>query len=349
MLSNSAAPIPSTRIAILNMLPLLPAYGIEPSIVFDPVRPSETPDLTAVIDDIVNANLDVVVLQKVRGASAETLVARLRERGIKTVFLVCDLVDPSMAEKTDASVVVTDFLRSLYPAQLQHKISVVHDGIEQAAMVARRENKGRGSRSHPLKAVLVTSAHLINLPVLSDLPSWLHVTIVGRYEHGVREKMRRARWDFASTDGIEAKLRLARFLMNRQIRCIPWDPVGVYTEMCNSDIGIIPIDTPEVAANPNVQPSWKVKSENRLTMKMSLGLPVVATPIPSYEPVISQGVNGFLARDVGAWATMLEALRDPALRSRMGDAAREHALQNYSQERQALRLAAVFRALFEEK
>lgn len=332
---------------MLNMFPLLPAYGIEPCIIFDPIRPSETPDLTGLVEDIVHADIDLVVLQKVRGPSAEALALQLRESRIKTVFLVCDLVDAAMAENTDATVVVTQFLKSLYPAHLQRKIAVVHDGIEQPALLAARENKSRGTSRRPLKAVLVTSAHMVNLPALSKIPPWLHVTIVGRYDHGIRAKLRQTRWDLAASHGIESKLRLTRFLANQKISCVPWDPVGVYTEMRNSDIGIIPIDTYEPALDAESQPSWKVKSENRLTMKMSLGLPVVATPIPSYEPVISQGVNGFLARDAGEWETMLEALRDPALRRKIGDAARHHAMENYSMERQAALLAAVFLALFE--
>jgi glycosyltransferase involved in cell wall biosynthesis len=90
---------------------------------------------------------------------------------------------------------------------------------------------------------------------------------------------------------------------------------------------------------------WKVKSENRLTLKMAMGLPVVATPIPAYEPVVEQGVNGFLARSMDEWMQHLGALRDPALRMSMGQQARQTALTRYSMDRQAEKLIAVLQGL----
>jgi glycosyltransferase involved in cell wall biosynthesis len=78
---------------------------------------------------------------------------------------------------------------------------------------------------------------------------------------------------------------------------------------------------------------------------MAIGLPVVATPIPSYEPVIKQGVNGFLARSQGDWVRCLSALRDPDARRAIGRNARESALTGYSKELQAQRLIEVLRSV----
>ncbi|MBP6228963.1 MAG: hypothetical protein KA472_13605 [Pseudomonadales bacterium] len=93
--------------------------------------------------------------------------------------------------------------------------------------------------------------------------------------------------------------------------------------MMHADIAIIPIKA-EPAFNPGKlpPPGWIVKSENRLTMKMSIGLPVIASPIPSYLPVINQGVNGFLAQSPREWRSLLDQLRDPDLRGAMGAKAR---------------------------
>lgn len=46
LLSNSACPLPSTRIAVLNLFPLLRAAGYDPEIVFEPADATETPDLS---------------------------------------------------------------------------------------------------------------------------------------------------------------------------------------------------------------------------------------------------------------------------------------------------------------
>jgi glycosyltransferase involved in cell wall biosynthesis len=115
--------------------------------------------------------------------------------------------------------------------------------------------------------------------------------------------------------------------------------------MMQADIGILPVQTdPELGATTN----WHVKSENRLTMKMAMGLPVIATPIPAYIPVVEQARNAYFANSRGEWMDALSELRDPALRRQIGLAARQSVLARYSAERQAEKLVAVFRALSEK-
>jgi glycosyltransferase involved in cell wall biosynthesis len=78
---------------------------------------------------------------------------------------------------------------------------------------------------------------------------------------------------------------------------------------------------------------------------MSMGLPVVAAPVPSYTPVIKQGVNGFIAATRAQWLEYLDALRDPALRQQVGERAREAVVERYSKREQARRLISVLRSL----
>lgn len=75
---------------------------------------------------------------------------------------------------------------------------------------------------------------------------------------------------------------------------------------------------------------WMRKSENRLTMKMALGLPVVASPVPAYLDIVEQGVNGFIATTPADWHRCLAELRDPALRRSMGMRARQSVLERFS-------------------
>ena len=63
------------------------------------------------------------------------------------------------------------------------------------------------------------------------------------------------------------------------------------------------------------------------------------------QPVVEQGVNGFLARSTGEWMQHLSALRDPALRMSMGQQARQTALTRYSMDRQAEKFIAVLQGL----
>jgi hypothetical protein len=341
--SSVQDPIPSTRIAVLNMLSYLRSAAWQTHILFEPSIPSETPDITGVVERAVAARCEVVVFQKVRGAGAEALARHLRTAGIRTVYLVCDLVDIPMATATDATVVVTDYLKSLYPSTLQDRIYSVHDGIERPHACKRFAGVDANAQGRPLQAVLVTSSALRSVPVLDQVPAWLRVRIVGRYASGLQ------RWRELYREWLQqqpsARLAYFRFLTDRRISCIPWHPDLVYCEMQKADIGIIPIDTYPAAQGSNLPPSWKVKSENRLTMKMAMGLPVIATPIPSYEPIIEHGVNGFFARSGQDWQICFKALRDPDRRLEMGQAARASVIEKYSMDAQAAKFLAVLQAV----
>lgn len=345
LLSNSRNPIPSTRIAALNMFPFLREANFDPQIVFEPEYGAERPDVDGLAPRIVAEGFRIIVFQKVHGPSVEALANRLREAGIRTVFCVCDVVNVPMAQATDATVVVTEFLKSLYPLALQTKLHVVHDGIEHPDVVKSAASARHGSLAKPLRAVLVTSAQLDRLPQIVSPPSWLKVTVVGRYVNAPIQRWREARWAILSRHGQRERLASLAFMMHWRIRCVAWDAVRVYRNMLEADVGIIPIDAIEPADPGTEAPNWKVKSENRMSMKMCVGLPVVATPIPSYLPLVNQGINGYLARNRKEWTEYLDALRDPGLRQRIGSKARESVIHRYSMQEQARLLIAVIKSL----
>jgi glycosyltransferase involved in cell wall biosynthesis len=341
LLSNSQRPLPSTRIAALNMFPFLRQAHFEPSVLFEPEQAMETPDVSGLERQAREEGFGIVVFQKVHGPSVAKLAHQLSAAGVKTVYSVCDLVDPEMAAATHVTLAVTDYLKSLYPPAYQSKIRVVHDGIEHPDRHKTSWGTHRGSRRDPLHAVLVTSDNLGSLPVLCTPPAWLRVTIVGRYPPEGRRlhRLRNARWQFAGRRTWGERLNYLRFMASRRIRCLPWDPEGVYDHMRGSDLGIIPVE-------PGLDPEgWNLKSENRLTMKMCVGLPVIATPIPSYEAVVHHGRNGFLPRTPADWLTCLEALRDPSRRRDMGERARETVIRTYSKDEQARLLIEVLKNL----
>jgi Glycosyl transferases group 1 len=348
LLSPPTDPIPSTRIAALNAFPGLVDAGFEPVVLHAPHQPEETPALPDLCAQrIADAGCALVVFQKVRGPRAVALAEELEQLGVRTVYLVCDLVDELMCRATSATVVVTDFLRSLHPAALRHKVHVVHDGIERPQVVAVPRAHDADARD-PLRAVLVTSSELLDIPVLGLPPPWLQVTVVGGYAPAHDAAARRRRWCWALRREPQwtARWRQLRALACPRIRRVAWTPDGVYDELQRADVGIIPVDTASgfrLAHQP--VPSWQIKSENRLTLKMAAGLPVVATPIPAYETVVNPGVDGFLARTRADWLTALGALRRAELRSQVAAAARARVLDAFSVSRQSARLAAVLDAV----
>lgn len=346
--SPAANPVPSTRVAALNMFPLLEALGWAPEVVFEPASATEQPDLGRIDPDaLARAGFRAVFFQKIGHGQAQELAKALSTRGIRTVFMVCDVINPPMAEATDATVVVTDFLKQLYPASLQSRITVIHDGIERPELWRKRPSEHHATPENPLHAVLVTSARLDSLPVIGAPPPWLRVTVVGRYKaHASRiSQLRDWQWNLRQLPGWRAKWQSVGFWLHPRIRCVPWHPDGVYDWLLGADAGIIPIETPRGDTSADTPPSWMVKSENRLTLKMSAGLPVIATPIPSYEPVVTQGVDSFLARTPGEWLEYLGMLRDPATRFAVGTAARNAVAERFSMRRQAEKLDAVLSGL----
>lgn len=322
------------------MLPFLRNAGFDPHILFQPLpgADSKTPDVSGVIEKVLAEGIRVVLIQKVRGQSVLELTRQLSAAGVKTVYQVCDLVDPEMAAATDLTTTTTEYLKTLYPQELQDRIRVVHDGIEHGEVRKTDWNKYRSTRWHPLRAVLVTSLSLDALPVLSNLPEWLSVTIVGRYSPGGMSlrRVREIRWKFSGIRSNSERVAYLQFLANPRIRLVGWDPVSVYEHMKEADIGIIPVDTsPDFDPELNQPSFWQVKSENRLSMKMCVGLPVIATPIPSYEPLIDQGRNGFLANSFDEWLDYLNVLRDPDVRRDIGERARASVVSRFSMDEQA--------------
>lgn len=80
-------------------------------------------------------------------------------------------------------------------------------------------------------------------------------------------------------------------------------------------------------------PFCHAKSEVKYIEASPLGIPTVASRIDAFEFAIHDGENGFLAGDTEEWVTKLERLiNDPALRRRMGEAARADVMARYAPE-----------------
>jgi hypothetical protein len=349
LLSNRRHPQPSTRIALLNVLPRLSATGFDAVVLHEPETADETPDVDGLTRRALDQGVSAVIFQKVRGRSVLNEIAALRSAGISTLWMVCDLVDPAVAAAVDHTVCVTGYLRSLYPRELWPTISVVHDGIERPEHFKRHVRADRGDSLRPLSAVLVTSDALTCLPIIADPPAWLRITIVGRYPPASRpwRRLQEAWWQWWRLRETASRSRFISFLANPRISRVAWDPSGVYAQLERADIAIIPVDVSRPAAAPGIPPVWERKSENRLTLKMAMGLPVIASPLPSYRDVLQPGVNGLFATTRDEWMAALDALRDPVIRRTLGEQARECVLERFSVERQASLLIDVIRRSIE--
>ena len=345
LLSPRTDPQPSTRIAALNMMDELPARGYASVVLYEPVNGSEQPRLpptAELLETVRREQIELVIFQKAHGPSILEFIDALRRAGVKTAYMVCDLVLPVMTEATDLTITVTPYLRSLYPEALRHKVEIVHDGIERAELCKDGADRPPGRSATRLSATLVTSAALYDLGPIGRPPDWLSVNVVGRYPaaRAPLHRLKNAYQALAVLPDARARLDFLRFAMHPRIRTQAWSEAGAYAALLDADVGIIPVREEGEATADGRPPMWMRKSENRLTMKMALGLPVVASPVPAYLDIIEQGVNGFIASSTAEWRSCLEALRDPALRRSVGARARQTVAQRYSRTRQAELLAA---------
>ena len=85
------------------------------------------------------------------------------------------------------------------------------------------------------------------------------------------------------------------------------------------------------------------------TSNSTLGVPVIASRIDSYEEAIEDGVNGFLATSEDEWVSKLITLiKDPVLRNGMVNNAHDNILKNYSLKSRVEQWDAVFKSLIND-
>lgn len=103
------------------------------------------------------------------------------------------------------------------------------------------------------------------------------------------------------------------------------------------DIGIMPLR----------EDAWSEgKCGLKLLQYMAMGIPVVCTPVGANRDLVSDGVEGFHARDRDGWVRSIRTLAaNPALRKAMGDRARKKIETGYSAADAVSRLASILHSV----
>ena len=116
----------------------------------------------------------------------------------------------------------------------------------------------------------------------------------------------------------------------------PWSKSTIGALLRSCDVGLAPM--------PTHNPFYRAKAFSKPLVYMAIGLPVVASDIPSFSTLIQHGVNGFLANGPDTWFNLLKRLvEDPELRCNVGNAARRRVCEYHSVEHVADLLAGVFK------
>ncbi len=106
------------------------------------------------------------------------------------------------------------------------------------------------------------------------------------------------------------------------LEVVRWTAEREVEDLQAFDIGVYPLSIDDWVTG---------KSGLKAIQYMAFGLPTVATNVGTTPRLIRDGENGLLVRSEEEWLDALERLvRDPGLRRRLGEAAREDAVAKYS-------------------
>lgn len=122
---------------------------------------------------------------------------------------------------------------------------------------------------------------------------------------------------------------------NIKIECIKWSEENESKEIRNSDIGIMPLENTY----------WeKGKCGFKLIQYMACGLPVVASPAPANNEIISHEKDGYIANNEYEWYEYLEKLiLDKELRRKLGNVGRKKIKKKYSYQYFGLKYVNLFK------
>jgi glycosyltransferase involved in cell wall biosynthesis len=108
----------------------------------------------------------------------------------------------------------------------------------------------------------------------------------------------------------------------KSFKFVEWKEATEMADLLTINIGIMPLDNNEIS---------KGKSGFKLIQFLSLGIPVVASPIGINSQIVDENINGFLCQTKEEWVTALEKLLcDETLRQNMGLSGRKKIEENYS-------------------
>jgi glycosyltransferase involved in cell wall biosynthesis len=205
-------------------------------------------------------------------------------------------------------------------------VAVVHDGTR---IPAADEASATASATRPAQVIVGYSGHLypwkgvdILLEALARIPD-IHATIVGGHD---REP------DLARLKAAASKLGLADRVTFTGLVA----PGEVAGRLLGADILVLP--------NPASAISSHATSPLKLFEYMAAGKAIVASDLPAIREVLAHDVNALLVTpgDPGALAAAIRRLAgDPMLRKTLAAAART-AVAEYSWDRRAERLEALF-------
>ncbi len=234
---------------------------------------------------------DVVILQKVFSPRDVRLVRELKERGIRLIYNLSDVVPAGtlnfagtvqLLAISDRVIVNSHSLGEFFVNRYNPYWSVVEDPYDWT--LAPSEHKNSGDKPQVFWHGSAKNYRLFVVPLRSML----------RFSVGALTDRTNPKWDLSLFPG--------------------------YVRPFEIGFAPLPLHNPYVLG----------KSSNKIVGYMALGLAVIASDHPSYREVIKHGENGFLGVAAYDFNAAYERLRDPTLRRRVAEAGYRSVVDRFS-------------------
>lgn len=277
----------------------LTAHGVESEIFLSPLYTLRefpwTTEHARLLADAMDA--PIVLFQNLRSTSAKPIIEHMKARGITTVHVQCDYYpDNELQWLCDYIITTSTFLQNYFTESGIPTLRII-DPIED--VISREELTHRyETRRSTQNLKLVWVGHADNYEALDVLKR-----VLNKPEYQ----------DFTLTT-----------ISNHRDAAIKWELDTVTQHIRAADIGIVPTKQ---------GPFYEAKSQNRITLHMALGLPVVMGEILAYREVVTDGVNGLFATTEAEWQRALDLLRDPDYRRTIAENAYEQIVPQFTLEK----------------
>ncbi len=248
------------------------------------------------------------------------------ESHLRTVARRAHLMQAAL--QADALLSPTRWQAATFPADLQPKLSVIHDGVDTARIApdpaARYQVPGGPLLKSGDEVLTFVSRNLEPyrgyhilmraLPALMRARPECHVVMVGGHDTGYGPGPGKGRsWKQVFLDEVGSRIDPRRLHFTGRIP---------YPDLLN----LLRIGRAHAYLSYPFVLSWSMLEA------MALGCVVVGSKTPPVEEVIEDGVNGHLVDffDIEGWAAKLEeVLADPQAQEPLRRAARQHIVDNY--------------------
>lgn len=258
----------SSRIQVYNIHDKLISLGYNSELVYEPQRTIwQLPLNKLYIRSLGLESTDLVIIQKFKTRSTLKYIQEIKKWGCKIGYIDCDEpISPSIAKAVDFVIVPSTFLKQRY-----EEYGVKCYCIQDCPEVFKSPEERQYKESEELRCVWFGN---------HSRSKWQEVTFFKRLlkERNITD------WHFETiSNTAKANYRWGK---------------DSFSQLASYDLVVIPV--------PDMGLDYKGKSANRLLQSMALGLPILASPIPSYLEIAEQNdVKNLICETDEDWGEML--------------------------------------------